>query len=195
MCWLAPQFKGLGDASMNYSQEPFALLSAIAERSAESAAGLPEQQDIQTYWSGVGFTLGGIKMVAPMAEVAEMLVLPSVTRMPGVQPWVKGVANVRGRLLPLIDLNQFFDEDKLTTSRDRRVLVVERGELYTGLVVDKVFGMQHFPADNFADEIVEDAAEYSEFLVGSYIVNNEAWAVFSPFLLAADGHFSNAAAS
>ncbi|ROR98921.1 twitching motility protein PilI [Sinobacterium caligoides] len=180
---------------MNKLVEPFATLTEIAQRSLAAARGLPAQQEVKVTWSGVGFTLGGVKMVAPMAEVAEMLVELGATKMPGVQPWVKGVANVRGRLLPLVDLYHFFNHKPLPQSRDRRVLVVERGELYTGLVVDRVFGMQHFPAETFTDEIAEDAAAYGEYLVGSYLVDGEPWAVFSPFLLAADTRFVNAAAS
>ena len=47
-------------------------------------------------------------MIAPMGNVVEMLPVPEATPLPGVQPWVAGLANVRGRLLPLFDLEVFF---------------------------------------------------------------------------------------
>ena len=179
---------------MNKVVTPFDTLNDIARRSVEAGARLPSQKNIQLTWSGIGFTLGGVKMVAPMAEIAEMLVELKATRIPGVQPWVKGVANVRGRLLPLVDLFCFFHHQKQAMHRDRRVLVIEKQDLYSGLIVDQVFGMQHFQVDNFTDKIVQEAAIYSDFLLGSYIANGEPWAVFSPFLLATDRQFSNAAA-
>ncbi len=180
---------------MNKVVTPFEILTDIARRSVETSVALPSQKNIQLTWSGVGFTLGGVKMVAPITEVAEMLVELKATRIPGVQPWVKGVANVRGRLLPLVDLFYFFHNQKPPMHRDRRVLVIEKQALYSGLIVDQVLGMQHFSVDNFTDEIVQEAAIYSDFLLGSYIVNGQPWAVFSPFLLAADRQFSNAAAN
>lgn len=47
-------------------------------------------------------------MIAPLEEVKEILNYPDgVTRVPGTQAWLLGMANIRGNLLPLIDLQQF----------------------------------------------------------------------------------------
>jgi twitching motility protein PilI len=90
--------------------------------------------------------LDGHRMVSPMMEVAELLTPPSsITKLPGVKPWVRGVANLRGRLLPLVDLESFFGNPPVKNLR-RRILSVEQSDLYSGLVVSEVFGMQHFPA-------------------------------------------------
>ena len=71
-----------------------------------------------------------------MGEVAELLEMPTFTHLPSVQPWVLGVANVRGRLLPIFDLAQYF-QGNLTGQRKRhRVLVLEYDEYYSGLCVD-----------------------------------------------------------
>lgn len=179
---------------MSNQVEPFAALLDIAQRSVENAKGLPAQLDIKPYWSGIGFKLAGQKFVAPMGEVVEILAQPPATRLPGVQNWVRGVANVRGRLLPLIDLENFFG-GTLSSRKNRRVLAIELGELYTGLIVSEVYGMQHIPVDEFRDEIPEDAVPLNPFLAGSYHHNGELWSVFSPYKLAQNAEFFNAAAN
>jgi twitching motility protein PilI len=174
--------------------EPFSALIALAQRSVQNAHGLPAQIDVKPQWSGVGFTLAGHRFVAPMAEVAELLTVPSSTRLPGVQSWVRGVANVRGRLLPLIDLEAFFGGQLAGSRKRHRVLALEYGDLFTGLLVSEVHGMQHFPVDSFHNELADELAPMRPFLAGAYRHRDLDWAVFSPFRLARDTRFFNAAA-
>lgn len=180
--------------SMAEPLEPFAALVALAQSSVQNAHGLPAQVDIKPHWSGVGFTLAGQRMVAPMAEVAEILSVPNSTRLPGVKPWVRGVANVRGRLLPLIDLEIFFGGALSGSRKQQRVLALEYGDLFTGLIVSEVHGMQHFPVDSFHTNLAEELTPMQQFLAGAYRLHNRDWAVFSPFKLARDERFFNAAA-
>lgn len=174
--------------------EPFELLQDIAQRSLGNARGLPAQVDIKPHWSGIGFKLAGHHFVAPMGEVAEILAQPPATRLPGVQSWVHGVSNVRGRLLPLIDLESFFG-GSLGARKKRRVLALELGDLYSGLIVSEVFGMQHIPTDSFREEVPEVLGSLKPFLAGSYQHNNQVWSVFSPYKLAQNAEFFNAAAT
>ena len=180
---------------MSQTLKPFAVLQDIASRSLQSAQGLPAQIDAVPLWSGVGFTLGGHKFVAPMGEVSEILVQPPSTRLPGVKSWVRGVANVRGRLLPLIDLESFFGGSLSGGRKNHRVLSLEIGELYSGLIVNQVHGMQHFAVDTFSDKVPEGVEPLARFLAGSYQQNGETWTVFSTYKLAQNTEFMNAAAS
>jgi twitching motility protein PilI len=174
-------------------QAAFKALLDLAERSRTTATGLPAQADIRPQWSGIGFSLMGNYFVAPIGEVSEMLQIPNYTHLPGVQPWVKGVANVRGRLLPLFDLAVFFG-DRLTGSRKhRRVLVLETETLYSGLMVDRVFGMQHFPMDEYNQQPGLIPDNVAPFVTGSYPLAGQQWSLFRPALLADDPRFTNAA--
>jgi twitching motility protein PilI len=179
---------------MNNQAEPYQALLDIARRSLSQAQGLPSQVDIKPHWSGVGFMLAGHHFVAPMGEIAEIMAQPPSTRLPGVQPWVIGVSNVRGRLLPLIDLEHFFG-GVLGNRKGRRVLALEFGDLYSGLIVSEVFGMQHIPVDSFRSDVPEVVANLNPFLAGSYQHNGIVWSVFSPYKLAQNAEFFNAAAS
>jgi twitching motility protein PilI len=83
----------------------FELLLDIDQRCRLLVADQPPQDNRLQQWSGIGFRIAGQWFVAPMGEVAEVLREPRSSRVPGVQPWVCGVANLRGRLLPVMDLS------------------------------------------------------------------------------------------
>ena len=174
----------------------FEILVELAQTSRNHAKGLPAQIDVKPYWSGVGFSLFGNRYVAPMGEVAEMLEMPRFTRLPGVAHWVKGVANVRGRLLPLTDMASFLG-GKLTSSwKQQRVLVIEVDETYGGLVVDSVYGMQHFPVDNYSQTLNAGSLEagIAPFIQGAFVSEEgEDWVVFSPWALVRSEKFFQAA--
>ena len=177
---------------MSGQPTPFDLLLAIDQRCRSLAAGLPAQTETQQTWSGIGFRMGERLFVAPMGEVGEVLHEPRYTQLPGVKAWVRGVANVRGRLLPLIDLGGFFGEDTNAPRKQRRVLVVEHRDVFSGLIVDEVFGMQHFPVDTFTEQLPPLEAVVRPFIHG--VFNRERpWLVFSPQRLAQHEDFLDVA--
>ena len=171
------------------TQKAFKELVSIAGRSLKHAQGLPAQVDIKPHWSGVGFKLLGQHFVAPLGEVVESLEVPSYARIPGVQSWVRGVSNVRGRLLPILDLNSFFDQHSASARKRRRVIIVELGDVYSGLVVDEVLGMQHFPMDSYSSEGAAVATEIQPYIKGFYNQLDVEWAVFSLHALASSDRF------
>ncbi|MBZ2169393.1 MULTISPECIES: chemotaxis protein CheW [Marinobacter] len=179
---------------MSAQTAPFAVLTDIARRSRSLSAGLPEQQEAVELWNGIGFILAGERYVAPMGEVTEILHVPRFTRIPGVRPFLLGAANVRGRLLPLLDLPLFFDIPRSSRSpRDRRVLVVEEGDVFSGLVVDSVLGMQYFAADSFKDTPDGVPESVRPFVTGGFERNDEVWKVFSAVDLIDDERFLDVA--
>ena len=176
---------------MTESLTAFELLLQIDQRCRLLAADLPSQPTRQDSWSGIGFRLGEAWYVAPMGEVSEVLHEPRFTQLPGVKPWVKGVANLRGRLLPMMDLCGFFGHELSTVRKQRRVLVVEHNEVFAGLMVDEVFGLQHFAQDSL--EPVEALnGPIAPFIRGRFR-REQHWQVFSPFALARSQSFMHVA--
>ncbi|PAV25312.1 twitching motility protein PilI [Tamilnaduibacter salinus] len=179
---------------MSAKAAPFAVLTDIAKRSRSLAEGLPAQQEAVELWNGIGFELAGERYVAPMGEVVEILHLPRYTHIPGVRSFMMGAANVRGRLLPMIDLSQFLELPRQArASRNRRVLIVEHGDVFSGLVVDGVSGMQYFAVENEVDNPAHLPERVKPFLQGGYRRNEEIWNVFSTFRLVEDEQFLDVA--
>lgn len=179
---------------MSAEAAPFAILTDIFRRSRALSKGLPAQEEAVELWNGIGFILNGQRYVAPMGEVVEILHVPRHTHIPGVKPFMAGAANVRGRLLPLIDLAAFMNLPRgARSNRDRRVMVVEQDDIFSGLIVDSVLGMQYFAVDSFIDDPREDNASLRPFLRGGYLRNEELWKVFSTIELVEDERFLDVA--
>ena len=171
---------------------PFQILLEIDQRCRVLAAGLPSQQAAVQTWSGIGFRMGERLFVAPMGEVGEVLHEPRYTQLPGVKNWVRGVANVRGRLLPVMDLCGFFGNELSPLRKLRRVLVVDHQDIFAGLTVDEVFGMQHFPVDTFSEQLPPLEASMQPFIHGVF-QREQPWLVFSPQALMRDQAFLDVA--
>ncbi|AIG03563.1 type IV pili signal transduction protein/twitching mobility protein [Pseudomonas fluorescens] len=178
---------------MTESQTAFELLLDIDRRCRLLAADLPSQETRSHSWSGIGFRLGEHWYVAPMGEVAEVLHEPRCTLMPGVKPWVRGVANLRGRLLPVINLCGFFGYELSTARKQRRVLVIEHEDTFVGLLVDEVVGLQHFAQDLLRPVASTTPAASAAFIQGQFS-GDPLWQVFSPFALAQAPGFLDVAA-
>ena len=175
-------------------QSAYLALAGLAALSRRSAKGLPAQIDSVQRWSGIGFSFLGHKFVTSMGQVTELMEVPVSTRLPGVQPWVLGLSNVRGRLLPLFDLPQYFGGHIGGQKKSHRVLVLETGGLYSGIVVDGAYGMQHFNADSFGEYQGDLPEEVMPFVDGAYRdASGEQWLVFDVVKLATDAKFINAA--
>ncbi|SMF61076.1 twitching motility protein PilI [Alteromonadaceae bacterium Bs31] len=172
----------------------FEALSELASLSRTSAKGLPARQATAPRWSGIGFSSLGFRFVTPLNHVSELMEVPSATMLPGVQPWVLGLSNVRGRLLPLFDLAHFFGGAITQAKKYQRVLVLETDTLYSGIVVDRAFGMQHFTSDSYGESMESLPEPLAPFIEGAYSdAEGKAWPVFSMAKLAGDSRFTNAA--
>ncbi|MDY0249827.1 MAG: chemotaxis protein CheW [Pseudomonas sp.] len=174
---------------MTDRQTPYELLLGIDALCRGQADGLPAQQEVAQTWSGIGFLIGGQHFVAPMGEVAEVLHEPRYTLLPSVKSWVRGVANVRGRLLPVMDLCGFLGVELSSAKKLRRLLIVEHRDVFAGLTVDAVFGMQHFAVDSFSEALPEVNSAIIPFVHGVFVRDQQSWLVFSPHALAQDNKF------
>ncbi|MDN3650657.1 chemotaxis protein CheW [Reinekea marina] len=158
---------------------PITLLRGIESRVRHSAKGLPEQGEVAQTWSGIGFRIGEHHFVAPMSEVKEILRVPDFTRLPNVQSWVLGVSNIRGRLIPIIDLNDFLSYESNQAIRNRRILVIEQNEQSDGLVIDGVEGMQYFPIDDFDESTPNIPEGIKPFVSGHFVKDKRIWCRFN----------------
>lgn len=173
---------------------PLQLLRDMAERCHVQAVDLPEGADVEAAWHGIGFRLGHQSLVVAMAEVSEILQAPATTRLPNVQPWVLGVANVRGRLIPLFDLKRFFGLSEAGKTRlGQPVLVMEQDEQTDGLLVDAVEGVQHFDEADFSAELPPVDDLLKPFIRGQYRRDQRNWALISLEALCADRRFQEVA--
>ena len=173
-------------------KEPIELLADIESRSKKYAAGLPQQTEVKQTWSGVGFKLGDTQFVAPLHEVTEILPFPPMSRIPGSKEWVIGIANIRGSLLPVLDLQCYLSNKATAITHRSRVLAINHNEIYSGLLVDEVMGLKHFYEEEHSSRMpkVDDAIKI--YLKGTFTQNDVDWSVFSMVTLADKPEFLQA---
>lgn len=172
--------------------DPFEILSELEARAQVNAAPLPSQEEVQERWTGVGFSLDGISYVTPLNEVAEILTLPALTRVPGAKPWVRGIANVRGMLLPVMDLHGYFGRSARPSKR-QRVLVINHAGVFSGVVVDDVLGLQHFDYEDAVELSLPQDDPRQAFLAGGFQREGRVWSIFSLYALAEHETFTQVA--
>ncbi|QYZ66840.1 MAG: purine-binding chemotaxis protein CheW [Gammaproteobacteria bacterium (ex Lamellibrachia satsuma)] len=183
----------LSDPMFDDPEELVQLLQVIEHRSREFARGLPQQEQAEAQWEGVMFFVGEQRLVAPLDEIKEILNYPSnITPVPGTKSWMLGVANVRGNLIPVIDLQSYLVGNKTDRGRRSRVLVFAHHDVFTGVLVGEMVGMRHF-SETMAianHGVVGHMEKYVRF---GFDLDGEVWPVLSLFSLAQDPAFQVAA--
>ena len=117
----------------------------------------------------VTFGLAGEEFGVPIAFVKEIVRVPEITRVPRVPAFVEGVANLRGSILPIVNLRERFDLPSGERTDDNRAVVVEIAGRLTGLVVDQVSEVMRVPRDT-----VEPAPPVVSGGVGAEFLNGVA---------------------
>jgi twitching motility protein PilI len=177
-------------------ERPFELLREIDRRARAAAQGQPEAVASGAEWVGIAFRLGGEAFLLAREETREVLAYPSaVTRVPGARSWIRGLSNVRGQLLPVIDLRAFLGAGQSTVARSSRVLVANHREIPAGLVVDEVLGFRRFYESEFSADLPPTLLRCERYLAGSFRRSTEVWPVFSVRTLLESPQFMQAAAS
>jgi twitching motility protein PilI len=159
---------------------PFELLKELEKRSRSVTAGGTADAAAGQEWVGVAFRMGGETFLVAREETREVLGYPAVvTRIPGAKAWVKGLANVRGQLLPMLDLRQFLGSGSTTPQRNTRVVVVNHREIPAGLMVDEVLGFRRFAEPEFNPEPPPTVIRCDSYLAGAFRRGGEVWPVLS----------------
>ncbi len=88
----------------------------------------------------VSFEIGTEEYAIPILAVQEINRMMSITRVPNSPPSVEGVINLRGRIIPVVDLRKRFGLSEVEDSADARIIVVEVGQQgrVLGFMVDRV---------------------------------------------------------
>jgi purine-binding chemotaxis protein CheW len=84
----------------------------------------------------VGFRIGSETFGVPIEIVHEIVRVPQITPVPDSPDCVEGVINLRGKIIPVVDLRKRFGENKITSGKKNRILVAEVESKLVGLMVD-----------------------------------------------------------
>lgn len=172
---------------MTHDKDVFSLLKTYEARAKQ----IPKPQDNQTKatFTGVGFKLAEHYLVSPLKFIREIVSVPELTRFFRSKPWLKGLANVRGELIPVTDLTLFFAYPQKKINDNFRIIILDDNKTQAGLMVEHVFGMKRFSKEQESPLKETNNTLLNPFLSNIYNENKIAWVRFEASMLMASPTF------
>ncbi len=111
----------------------------------------------------VGFQIADQEYAFPIEQIREIVVLDKVTRTPQVPDYCEGVSNLRGSIIPIINVRKLFGLDPKEADSETRTVVVNVGEKTMGCTVDMVSQVIRIPQEDIQqapDTVTAGGADY-----------------------------------
>ncbi len=164
-------------ALVSLRHDPYRLLLEMERRARQARLGPGEDGAPDLEWNGIAFRVGDLRLLTPREEIMEVLMPPEVTRVPGAQPWLRGITQLRGQLIPLTDLRAYlFDAPVPPGLSGTRVLVASHRQIPAGLIVDEVYGFRRIPHTRRRRvELDGLAPRIRPCVEGGFLVDDEVW--------------------
>jgi purine-binding chemotaxis protein CheW len=112
----------------------------------------------------VSFKLGSEEYGVDIAQVQEINRMVAITHVPRAPQFMEGVINLRGQLIPIIDLRTRFGMPRTEHTKNTRIVVTEIGSKRVGMVVDSVSEVLRIPTEQ-----IEEAPEMISGVDTEYI--------------------------
>ena len=114
----------------------------------------------------VSFTIDDVEYGVDILTVHEILKIPEITRLPNTPEFIKGVINLRGNVIPVVDARNRFGFPEAGITDLTRIIVLQTEDKKIGLLVDNVYQVVRIPKVNVdtPSELIEGVSE--EFISG-----------------------------
>ncbi len=127
---------------------------------------MPENTDNNTIIQLVTFKLGQEEYAVDIQYVQEIIRIQEITQVPDIPDFVEGIINLRGKIIPIIDLQKRFKLKKYNDSEKTRIVVVEQNEKIIGLTVNSVKEVLNISTDKIEPPPSTVAGIGKEYLKG-----------------------------
>lgn len=124
----------------NASEQKTQLQKRLHQRALLYAAPVVDDEfdSDEELFIGLSFHLGKERYAINVAHIRGVRTTESVTRIPGTPVFFRGVINVRGQIITLLDLQRFFDVSVGKDALPKEIIVVEAQGLQLGILADHV---------------------------------------------------------
>lgn len=99
--------------------------------------GIAQQEETQQ-GRYLTFYVGEEAYAIPLEYVTEIIGIQPITIIPGVPGYIKGIINLRGKIIPVVDVRLKFKKQPEEYTERTCIIVIDTGELVAGLIIDKV---------------------------------------------------------
>ncbi len=119
------------------------------------------------------FALGHESYGLEISYVKEIVGMQPITQLPEAAPFVKGIINLRGRIIPVIDMNLKFGREASAYTDRTCIVVVDIQELSVGLIVDQVAEVLVIGEDNIVPPPNAMTGAYNRYVKGIGKTDND----------------------
>jgi len=172
---------------------PFDILLEIDSRSRRSEGDGADADQPGITTGRLALRLGAVNLMFSMDDVSEIIPIPHISRVPGVKAWLRGISNLRGTVISIVDLREFFGGKRSSLLSSSRVVVVHVEEWHYGLLVDEVIGMRHFGSENRLQSTNTIDESLQPYIGEAYNSEDKLWLEFNVNRLLTDQKFLGAA--
>ena len=114
----------------------------------------------------VTFSIGEEEFGVDILKVQEIIRTMEITKVPRAEKFVEGVINLRGKVIPIIDLRRRFGLVSKPHDKHTRIIVIEISNMIVGFVVDSVSEVLRIPASTVEPPPPVVAGVESEYIAG-----------------------------
>lgn len=114
----------------------------------------------------VTFSIGEEEFGVNILKVQEIIRTMEITKVPRSPDFVEGVINLRGKVIPIIDLRRRFGLAPIPEDKDTRIIVIEINSIIVGFVVDAVSEVLRIPASTVGPPPPVVAGVESDYISG-----------------------------
>lgn len=120
----------------------------MAEKKASDPTSTDAISDTKNTSQFVGFQIDGQQYAFRIEQIQEIVILDQVTQTPQVASFVEGVSNLRGAIIPIINLRKLLGLEPKLSDGETRTIVVNVGDRTMGCTVDAVSQVIRIPQDS-----------------------------------------------
>jgi purine-binding chemotaxis protein CheW len=114
----------------------------------------------------VTFSIGEEEFGVDILKVQEIIRMMEITKVPRAPDFVEGVINLRGKVIPIIDLRKRFGLVSKGHDKDTRIIVIEISNMIVGFVVDSVSEVLRIPSSTVEPPPPVVSGSQSEYISG-----------------------------
>lgn len=157
---------------MEEKKEGYDIRTILHEMREEYWQGLSEVEEAhEEQLECITFTLGGETYAFETIYAAEVLRIPKLVKVPGVQEVIVGVFNLRGEIIAALDIRPFLGLPQTPLAAAGRVIVVKSDKFATALLTEAVQGVTGLPFGSFEPAVKSLAGSQREFIRGQMNVD------------------------
>lgn len=166
----------------NATEQPLERLLRMQHEALTAGGGQP-QAEAEPRMGGLVFGVGDARLLVSLTDISDIVECGAPTPIPRSKPWLRGVANIRGKLYSIVDFDQFLGLEPTRGEGEGKYMVINRPEIGAALLVKAVYGLRYFDESQELKGMIRTHPKVRPYVQKAYQLDDEVWGVLDVDLL------------